>query len=47
VLPNIGIQKVSVSIPAVAINTKIKTIITLEKGVEPTPGTAYMCKYFR
>jgi hypothetical protein len=25
-LPNIGIQKVSVSIPAVAINAKIKTI---------------------
>ena len=44
-LPNIGIQKVSVSIPAVAINAKIKTIITLEKRVEPAPETAYMCKY--
>jgi hypothetical protein len=46
-LPNIGIQKVSVSIPAVAINAKIKIVIALEKGVEPAPETAYMCKYLR
>jgi len=46
-LPNIGIQKVSFSIPAVPIKAKIKTIITLEKGVEPAPETACMCKYLR
>jgi hypothetical protein len=45
-LLNIGIQKVSVSISAVAINAKIETI-TLEKGVETAPEIAYMCKYVR
>jgi hypothetical protein len=42
-LPNVGIQKVLVSIPAVTINTKIKTIIILEKEVEP----ACMYKYLK
>jgi hypothetical protein len=47
-LPNIGFQKTPFSIPAVAIDVKIKTIIrTLKKGVEPIPETAYMCKYLR
>jgi hypothetical protein len=41
-----GIQKVPCSIPAVAINIKMKTVIrTLVKGVEPEPETANTCKY--
>jgi len=46
-LPNTGIQKVSVLIPAVAINTKIKTIIILEKEAEPSLEVAYMYRYLK
>jgi len=43
-LPNTGIQQFSVSVPAVAINAKIRTII-LEKEVESAPEIAFMYKY--